>query len=331
MSAVFAFGDSTIDPGNNNDFPTLFRGNHVPYGCDFPNHTPTGRFSNGKISTDYIVDMLGIKSLLLAYLDHGINDGELLTGVSFGAGGSGLDSNTAALAKVMNMDTQLEMFKQCLERIRGAVGDAKANDIVNNALFVISSGTNDMLFNAYLLPARMMQFGSVSTYHDFLLQNLHVFIQKLYEVGARKIVVVGLPPIGCLPIEVTINSAMPYQDWLHRKCIAEWNFECQSYNTKLQSHINSLQIALMGTKLAYFDIFTPMSDMILHPTTYGFEETLKGCCGSGTLEMGPGCNMNDPTCADPSKYLFWDAVHLTEAGYKFLAESGRRNLLPYFT
>ncbi|MED6156792.1 hypothetical protein PIB30_017786 [Stylosanthes scabra] len=278
MSALFAFGDSTIDPGNNNGLHTLFRGDHLPYGCDFPNHTPTGRFSNGKISTDYIVDMLGIKSLLPAYLDHGINDEDLLTGVSFGAGGSGLDSNTAAFAQVMNMDTQLEKFEQRLERIRGGVGDAKANNIVKNALFVISSGTNDMLYNAYLFPARMMQFGSVSSYHDFLLQNLDAFIQKLYEVGARMIVVVGLPPIGCLPIEVTINSVMPNPDWLHR-----------------------------------------------------FEQTLKGCCRTGMLEMGPVCNMHDPTCADLSKYLFWDAVHLTEAGYKFLAESGIRNLLAYFT
>ncbi|MED6176796.1 hypothetical protein PIB30_091750, partial [Stylosanthes scabra] len=72
MLAVFAFGDSTIDPGH---FHTLFRGDHLPYGCDFPNHTPTGRFSNGKILTNYMVNMLGIKSLSPAYLDPGINDG----------------------------------------------------------------------------------------------------------------------------------------------------------------------------------------------------------------------------------------------------------------
>ncbi|MED6156794.1 hypothetical protein PIB30_017788 [Stylosanthes scabra] len=331
MSAVFAFGDSTIDPGNNNDFQTLFRGNHVPYGCDFPNHIPTGRFSNGKISTDYIVDMLGIKSLLPAYLDHEMNDGDLTTGVSFGTGGSGLDTVTAMSAKVMNMDVQFQYFQECLERIRRSVGDAKTNDIVKNSLFVISSGTNDMLFNAYLSPMRMMQFGSVSLYHDFLLQNLVVFIQKLYQVGARKIVVVGLPPIGCLPVQVTINSVLPNPYWLQRMCKAERNMECQKYNAKLQFHIDSLQTKLSETKLAYFDIYSPMWDMISNPNKYGFEQTLKGCCGTGLIEMGPICNLLDPTCVDPSKYLFWDAVHLTEIGYKFLAESGIQNLLSYFT
>ncbi|MED6113689.1 hypothetical protein PIB30_073122 [Stylosanthes scabra] len=37
--------------------------------------------------------------------------------------------------------------------------------------------------------------------------------------------------------------------------------------------------------------------------------------------MGPIYNLLDPTCVDPSKYFFWDAIHLTETRYKFLAES----------
>ena len=177
MSAVFAFGDSTIDPGNNNRFNTLLRSDHLPYGRDFPNHVPTGRFSNGKIATDYLVHILGIKDLLPAYLDPRVCDHDLLTGVSFGSGGSGLDESTAALARVMGMHRQFELFEECLMRIRRVVGEEKAKRIVENALFVISTGANDMLYNAYLLPGRMMGFGSISHYQDFLLQNLQHFVQ----------------------------------------------------------------------------------------------------------------------------------------------------------
>lgn len=49
------------------------------------------------------------------------------------------------------------------------------------------------------------------------------------------------------------------------------------------------------------------------------------------MEMGPVCNALELTCPDPSKYLFWDAVHLTQAGYKVLAETGRQSVLPYLT
>lgn len=53
VSAVFAFGDSTMDPGNNNFIPTAFRSDFPPYGQDFMTHEPTGRFSNGKLVTDF--------------------------------------------------------------------------------------------------------------------------------------------------------------------------------------------------------------------------------------------------------------------------------------
>ena len=54
ISAVFVFGDSTVDPGNNNYLPTIARGNFPPYGKDFENHVPTGRFSNGRLVPDFV-------------------------------------------------------------------------------------------------------------------------------------------------------------------------------------------------------------------------------------------------------------------------------------
>ncbi|XXG82248.1 hypothetical protein AAC387_Pa10g0236 [Persea americana] len=97
ISAIFAFGDSTIDPGNNNYIGTWFRGDHSPYGHDFPGQVATGRFSNGKLMTDFLVSSLGIKDLLPAYLDPSITDHDLLTGVSFASAGSGFDVLTTVM------------------------------------------------------------------------------------------------------------------------------------------------------------------------------------------------------------------------------------------
>lgn len=52
VSAILVFGDSTSDPGNNNFIPTPFKGDFPPYGRDFPNHKPTGRFTNGLLASD---------------------------------------------------------------------------------------------------------------------------------------------------------------------------------------------------------------------------------------------------------------------------------------
>lgn len=169
-----------MDSGNNNRLDTFFRGDHVPYGRDFPGHVPTGRFSNGKISTDYLANIVGIKDVLPAFLDPHVTDNDLLTGVSFASGGSGLDPNTVSLTRVLDLGTQFDLFVEALRRIRNAVGEKRASDIVQNAVFVISVGTNDMLFNAYLSPRVNVRFDSVSAYQDFLLQNLHAFIQVCF-------------------------------------------------------------------------------------------------------------------------------------------------------
>lgn len=54
ISAIFIFGDSTVDPGNNNNRLTPSKANFPPYGQDFPGGVATGRFSNGKAMGDMI-------------------------------------------------------------------------------------------------------------------------------------------------------------------------------------------------------------------------------------------------------------------------------------
>ena len=54
VPALLVFGDSIVDSGNNNYIPTLAKANFPPYGRDFIDHKPTGHFSNGKLSTDFI-------------------------------------------------------------------------------------------------------------------------------------------------------------------------------------------------------------------------------------------------------------------------------------
>lgn len=61
----------------------------------------------------------------------------------------------------------------------------------------------------------------------------------------------------------------------------------------------------------------------------GFEKTLQACCGTGLVEMGPLCNAIDLKCTDASKYVFWDAVHPTQAAYRVIANLYSQNVLPH--
>lgn len=49
--AMFIFGDSLIDSGNNNYIATIAKADYFPYGIDFG--FPTGRFCNGLTAVDF--------------------------------------------------------------------------------------------------------------------------------------------------------------------------------------------------------------------------------------------------------------------------------------
>lgn len=97
IPAIIVFGDSTVDAGNNNHIPTVARSNFEPYGRDFSGKKPTGRFSNGRIPTDFISEALGLKSTVPAYLDPAYNISDFATGVTFASAGTGYDNATSSV------------------------------------------------------------------------------------------------------------------------------------------------------------------------------------------------------------------------------------------
>ena len=95
VPAIIVFGDSTVDPGNNNAIPTLLKSNFNPYGRDFYGGKPTGRFCNGRLATDFISEAFGLKATVPAYLDPDYSIKDFAIGVSFASAGTGLDNATS--------------------------------------------------------------------------------------------------------------------------------------------------------------------------------------------------------------------------------------------
>jgi len=67
--AFFVFGDSLVDNGNNNYLVTTARADAPPYGIDYPTHTPTGRFSNGRNIPDFISSLHNLSNSYFTILN----------------------------------------------------------------------------------------------------------------------------------------------------------------------------------------------------------------------------------------------------------------------
>ncbi|URD73258.1 GDSL-like Lipase/Acylhydrolase [Musa troglodytarum] len=327
ITAVFAFGDSTLDAGNNNHLHTLVRADHVPYGRDLPTHRPSG-------------------SLYLS---------DTATGVSFASGASGLDDLTARLAQVMTMKQELRDFKEYSKRLRQAMGKQKADEIIRNALFVIGIGSNDWIMSCSSFPIRRHKYSKAADSRILIGQlrsfvevfrlshvtysiHVHAIIillgigwastQELYSEGGRRFAISDLAPLGCLPMQITQAAMVPIYHTPQRRCVPGQNRDAVAYNSLLRASISNISSSLLQARFLYVDAYNSLMHMINNPKQYGFEVTALGCCGTRPVEMGPLCNKLTTVCSSPSTFMFRDALHPSETTYRHLAERLRKDALP---
>ncbi|KAF6173222.1 hypothetical protein GIB67_026917 [Kingdonia uniflora] len=296
VPSIIVFGDSTVDAGNNNQIPTIVKSNFDPYGQNFEGGEATGRFSNGRLPTEFISERFG----------------------------TGYDNITSHLYSVIPLWKEFEYFKEYQEKLTSFLGKIRAKALLNEELYVISLGTNDFILNYYVIPARSSQF-TVEEYQNFLIGIAENFIFDIYSLGARKIAIAGLFPIGCLPLERSQNLLSG------RACREDYNKVAKDYNVKLQRLVAKLSEKLTSIKLVFLNVYDPIQEAIEKPSKYGFENVDLGCCGTGTIEFGLACNLlSIYTCVDASKYAFWDAIHPSENLYKIISNRFMRTSLAKF-
>lgn len=310
VSSIIVFGDSTVDSGNNNFVATILKSNFRPYGRDFDGGQSTGRFSNGRVPTDFISEAFGLKSNVPPYLDPAYSIKDFASGVCFASAGTGYDNATSRVLSVIPLWKELEYFKEYKSRLEGYLGRKKAMELSTNALYIISMGTNDFLENYYLLPHRSFEF-SPEDYQKFLVGIARSFITEIYHLGARKICLTGLPPMGCLPLKRTLNWG---------NCVARYNYVAREFNKKLKALVEILNDELSGIQLVFSNPYYILNNIIQDPQSFGFVTAATACCGTGRFEMSYLCNEYNPfTCTDANQYVFWDSFHPTEKANGIIA------------
>lgn len=158
---------------------------------------------------------------------------------------------------------EIEYYKEYQKKLKAYVGHRRARTILREALYLVSLGTNDFLENYYIFPSRRFKF-TVGEYQDFLVGIATNFFRELYSLGARKISLTGLPPMGCLPLERTTNI------FGHNECEDKYNKVAVDFNAKLKSMVTKLNEELPGFTMVFTDsVYDLLYSMIKKPALYG--------------------------------------------------------------
>ncbi|XP_024024538.1 GDSL esterase/lipase 1 isoform X2 [Morus notabilis] len=300
-SALFVFGDSLFDSGNNNYFDTLlrFKANFSPYGKTFFGY-PTGRATDGRIIPDFIR-----LPLIPPYLQPGQ---KWEYGVNFASIGGGVLDDTHP-GYVINLRDQLRNFMNVEQHLREKLGDEEAKALLSSAVYLFNIGSNDY-FAPFQENSRFFRSQHVQKeYIGRLIGNLTNAIQEIYNKGGRKFAFLGLSPIGCLP---WVRAFDPPRT---NGCAQELVEIAKQHNIALSQLLQKLENHLKDFKHSTHDFFTSFSDRSNNPRKYGFTAGKMACCGSGIYRGLPTCGkvMNGyDLCENPREFLFFDSGHATE-------------------
>ncbi|KAG0465574.1 hypothetical protein HPP92_019738 [Vanilla planifolia] len=323
FSSIFSFGDSIADTGNL--LYSLHGRHHVnrlPYGSTFFHH-PTGRFSDGRLIVDFIAEAMGMP-FLRPFLP-GPGEGGFRRGVNFAVGGA-TALETGYFRKMgpvtwtnLSLEVQLDWFKGLLPSLCST--DSECKDLLSSSLFLAGEiGGNDYNYQFELA----VPFHEIKSSIPTVIKAISDMINVLVDLGARYLVVPGNFPIGCNAAFLTRFQSSKEGDYNPETGCINWLNEFAEYhNAILKQELQRLRLLHPHATIIYADYYNALMSQIKGETGLS-RVPLAACCGGGgpynynyNVECG---DWNSTVCDDPSSYIYWDGVHLTEAAYRVIAK-----------
>jgi len=82
----------------------------------------------------------------------------------------------------------------------------------------------------------------------------------MHRLGAARLVVVGVPPFGCMPLVKALMGTST--------CVESYNTAAFSFNSKIREKLESIK-ATLGMKIAFVDTYRIIEHAVQNPTLYG--------------------------------------------------------------
>ncbi|XP_020155128.1 acetylajmalan esterase [Aegilops tauschii subsp. strangulata] len=324
VAAIYSLGDSITDTGNlakeapPGAFETI---KHLPYGVTFGR--PTGRCSDGLLIIDFLAQDMGLP-FLNPYLaknmsfDHGVNFAV--------AGATAMDptdlfNRTFSMPFTANsLKLQLQWFKDFMKSTFDT--DQEIRKRLQSSLVLVGEiGGNDYNFAFYANKS----VSEVEKMIPAVVETIINATKQVLDMGASRVIVPGNFPIGCLPSYLTAMAMPEPSAYDSTACLKDLNLFAAKHNTQLQQAVAALRASYPDAAIAYADYFNSFLSLLKGGPALGFDanSTHKACCGAGgryNYDLRLMCGVEGTAvCADPSAYVSWDGIHMTQAAYKAMS------------
>ncbi|KAJ7953969.1 GDSL esterase/lipase [Quillaja saponaria] len=216
-------------------------------------------------------------------------------------------------ARLHALRNKFEAFTDYVTRFLPKSIDERSEHL-SKSIFLVHIGSDDYLYN-YLQKDSINNKYSARQFGKLLVEKLGNHLKHLYHVGARKIVVFEIPPLGCLPRQQVDYIPAPNTGG----CTRSTNNLVHHFNKQLPGLLNSLSRSLKGVTFVTAKTYGLFLDMASNPNKYGLTDTRNPCCILASSGSGL-CEPYQKPCDNRNSHLFWDSINPTEVVHKLIAE-----------
>ena len=218
-------------------------------------------------------------------LGLGAHTGSLTGGTAHGWAGARADTDVEAAPGLFLPSVQNQVNGYLAST--GGVADP-------NTLYTVWGGANDALYAAATsdFAAVPAAAGAIASIAD-----------QLMDAGATSVLIMNLPNIGFTP----------RQNW-DPVASAQGNFISVQYNTALAGSVDAIAD---GRDIVIHDAYSWTGALVADAVNSGLNVT-DACVVDADLAATNG--QTPGMCADPSNYVWWDAIHPTTVGHQLLAD-----------
>ncbi|KAF5473587.1 hypothetical protein F2P56_010189 [Juglans regia] len=313
---LFVFGDSYADTGNTNKTQVAWK---YPYGINFPGK-PAGRFSDGRVLTDYVAKFLGLKSPIPyeGWKSSSCGIPLLKSGVNFAYGGTGVFDT---FFSGPNMTIQIDSLEHLLRD-----NAFTAKDLELSVSFVSLAGNDHFTY----LRTNGSAHEGLQSFIRTVVNQLAINLKRIHGLGVKKIGVTGLEPWGsCLIPYITDTSSF-------QQCNDTYSSLVSFHNLLLKQAVEKLNNETKDSPFFIIDLYASFTSALKNEGSIKFENPpLKPCCLGVSSEYFCGSLDENGAkkytiCENPKSAFFWDVAHPSQEGWRAVYSALQANLEQYF-
>lgn len=202
------------------------------------------------------------------YGQNGSIDG-LLRGLNFGSAEATIMSSIGH--EFQSLNQQIRQVLETFQLLQLHLDPPSARSYIESSLIYLSFGKDDYIDLFLHNSSGIMHKFTGQEFARILVNQMAAAIKTLHVAGARKVISIGILPLGCSP-----RTVWEWNDSWGKNgennptvCIEEINELVSQYNKMLEERIASLNSDLPGISIVFCDVYEGIMEIVNNPKQHG--------------------------------------------------------------